>query len=278
MNTKNKTLCDLCPRMCQIPEGGLGFCKARMAENGKIKPLSYGKLVALALDPIEKKPLAFFHPGSTILSAGTFGCNMNCPFCQNFQLARAGSNDLKSYDISPKDLVNEAISLKDHRNIGIAFTYNEPCISFEYVRDTFLLAKKEKLETILVTNGQINDKYLQVLLPLTSAWNIDLKAFSQEAYKKLGGDLDTTLNTIKKASESSHLEITTLIVPGISDNLEDFKKEVDFIAKIDPNIPLHLTRYFPNYHYEEPQTSLSTMKDMKEIADKKLSHVRLGNV
>lgn len=277
MNT-NKISCDLCPRFCKISPGDLGFCGSRTNDKGRIKSLAYGKLVALDLDPIEKKPLAFFYPTSMILSAGSFGCNMDCPFCQNYKLARAKKSDLKTYDYSPRKLADLALDLKGQGNIGLAFTYNEPSINFEYVRDTFKIVKEYGMETVLVTNGQINDKYLEELLPLTSAWNIDLKSFSKENYKKLGGDLDTSLNTIRKASKTSHVEVTTLVVPGISDNLEDFKNEVDFLSDLNPEIPLHLSRYFPSYKYREESTTIDLLNEMKEIGEGKLSHVLLGNV
>lgn len=277
MNT-NKITCDLCPRYCKIPEEGMGFCKARTAKDGKIKSLSYGRLLALDLDPIEKKPLNYFYPGSMILSAGSFGCNMACSFCQNHILARSGPATLRTYEMSPEDLIKIAEDQRHRGSIGIAFTYNEPLINFEYIRDSFILAKERDLKTVLVSNGQINDPYLEILLPLVDAWNIDLKAFSKKAYKTLGGDLETTINTIKRASQTSHLEVTTLVVPGISDKLEDFKREVDFLAELDPSIPLHLSRYFPSYHYEKPPTDLSLMEEMKNLAEEKLERVLLGNV
>lgn len=186
--------------------------------------------------------------------------------------------DVRTYEISPEALVQEAINLKSRGNVGIAFTYNEPTVNFEYVKDTFKLAQEEKLETVLVTNGQINDPYLEVLLPLTSAWNIDLKAFSEESYTKLGGDFKTTLNTIQRTSQISHVELTTLIVPGISDDIEDFKREIEFIANLNVNLPLHLSRYFPRYQYNAPPTSIELMLEMQEIAKDKLHHVVLGNV
>lgn len=278
MNTKNKVHCDLCYRNCFLGNGQVGFCKARANRNGKIESVSYGKVTAISLDPIEKKPLAFFYPKSLILSVGSFGCNMNCPFCQNHEIARAGEFDYKLKKISPKELVELALDTKDCGNIGIAFTYNEPLINFEYVKDTFEIARLNNLKTALVTNGQINDKYLDEILPLVDTWNIDLKAFSKEKYKILGGDLELTLNTIKRASELSHVELTTLVVPGISDNLEEFKREIDFISKVSIETPLHLTRYFPMYEYRKQKTNLSLMKDMKEIAEEKLEHVLLGNV
>lgn len=278
MNTKAKISCDICPKTCEILPGEAGYCGARTNKDGDNFPLAYGKVVALDLDPIEKKPLAFFHPGKMILSVGAFACNMACPFCQNYRLARAKGGDLQAYDLSPKDLADMALELSERGNIGLAFTYNEPTINYEFVRDTFKVLRKEGMETVLVTNGQLNDKYLQELLPLTKAWNIDLKTFSKETYKKLGGDLPTTLNTIKKAALTSHVEVTTLVVPGISDSLEDFEKEVEFLAKISSDLPLHLSRYFPAYKYKNDPTSLDLLRQMKEIAEEKLNHVLLGNV
>ncbi len=278
MNISNKIHCDLCPKNCFLAEGEIGFCGARTNQSGMIKSLSYGRIIALALDPVEKKPLSFFYPGHYILSAGSFGCNMNCPFCQNYQLARASSAQFERQDLAPDELIEMALKLQYRDNIGLAFTYNEPTINFEYVRDSFALAKRKDLKTVLVTNGQIKDPYLTELLPLTDAWNIDLKSFSEETYKKLGGDLATTLHTIQKASECAHAELTTLIVPGISDNLDDFERELDFISELNPAIPLHLSRYYPSYHYQAEATSITLLNEMKNLAEDKLEHVLLGNV
>ncbi|NLJ94905.1 MAG: AmmeMemoRadiSam system radical SAM enzyme [Clostridiaceae bacterium] len=275
----NKVItCDLCPRFCRLAENQTGFCKARQNIDGKIKSLTYGKWLSIALDPIEKKPLAYFKQGSMILSVGTFGCNMTCPFCQNHQLARASVDDFPSKSLSPDELVEQALDLKTIGNIGIAFTYNEPLINFEYIRDTAKLARQANLETVVVTSGQINKPYLEELLPLISAWNIDLKSFSEAGYQRLGGDFKTTLETIRLAAEVAHVEITTLVVPKISDDLAEFKQQVDFIAQIEPEIPLHLTRYFPYYKYNEPPTSISLLQEMAKLARKKLNRVKIGNI
>ena len=272
------TTCDLCPRYCKIQLQDVGFCNARKNSNGQIISISYGKLLSLGLDPIEKKPLAYYKPGSLILSAGTFGCNMKCPFCQNHEIARAGEFDFKTYEVSPKELVKIAENKRDVGNIGIAFTYNEPLVGFEYVYDTAKLAKENNLETVLVSNGQINEKYLLKLLPYVSAWNIDLKCFSEEGYKNMGGDLKTTVNTIKLAVQHSNVEVTTLVVPGISDNMELLEEQVKFLSDINPDIPLHLTRYTPNYNYKEPATDVELLFKMQKIAKKYLNHVLVGNI
>lgn len=271
-------ICDLCPRYCKLKENQVGFCNARKNIEKKILPINYGKLLSLALDPIEKKPLAYYKQGSLILSVGSFGCNMNCQFCQNYEIARAREFDYKTYDISSEELINLALEKKNIGNIGIAFTYNEPLVGYEYVLETSKLAKENDLDIVLVTNGQINEKYLKELLPYISAWNIDLKSFSEEGYKKLGGDFITTLRTIELASKSAHVEVTTLIVPGISDDLELMEEEAKFLANLDKEIPLHITRYVPRYKYNEPATDINILFKMKEIAEKYLSRVKVGNI
>lgn len=274
-----KIICDLCPHFCNLKEGQVGFCNGRKNIDGEIKSITYGKALSLSLDPIEKKPLYYFKRGSNILSFGTFGCNMACIFCQNYQLARGKEGQFRHYYLEPERLIDIAEYEKRNNNIGIAFTYNEPLINYEYILDVGKLAKEKNLDIVLVSNGQINDKYLDELLPLVSAWNIDLKSFSKESYKKLKGSLDTTLNTIKRVYESgAHLEITTLVVPNISDDLEEFKEEVEFISSLDENIPLHLTRYFPSYKYNEKATDINLMYEMKGIGNEKLNNVMLGNV
>lgn len=270
--------CQLCPHYCELKEGQVGFCGARQAKSGEIQPLNYGKITSLALDPIEKKPLAYYHPGSMILSVGSFGCNMACPFCQNYHIAARRTELPEVQDITSEQLITLAKKEKKRGNIGIAFTYNEPLIAFEFILDTAKLAQAEDLKIVIVTNGQINEPYLKELLPYVSAWNIDLKTFSEEAYRKLGGYLDTVLRTIELAQAESHVEITTLVVPGISDSKEEMKKEAKYLAALDPNIPLHLTRYFPYHKYTEPATDILKMLKLKEIAKQHLNCVRLGNV
>lgn len=277
MNSE-KIICDLCPRYCSLNEDAVGFCNARKNINGKIHSLNYGKLLSIGLDPIEKKPLAYYKPGSLILSVGTFGCNMNCPFCQNHEIARAREEDYRINYITPEELVELALDKVTFGNIGIAFTYNEPLVGYEYVLDAGKLAKKNNLDIIVVTNGQINEKYLLELLPYVSAWNIDLKSFSEEGYRKLGGDLKTTLKAIELASGVAHVEVATLVVPGISDDLGLLEEEAKFLSELNPDIPLHLTRYIPHYRFHKPATEVGLLFEMKSVAEKYLNRVLVGNV
>lgn len=270
--------CKLCPHYCKLKEGQIGFCGARQAVSGNVQPLNYGKITALALDPIEKKPLAYYHPGSMILSVGSFGCNMACPFCQNYHIAARREDRSALRDITSEQLIALAKDDIKRGNIGIAFTYNEPLIAFEFILDTAKSAKNEGLKTVLITNGQINETYLKKLLPYISAWNIDLKSFSEAAYRKLGGDFNTVLRTIELAQAEAHVEITTLIVPGISDSEDEMREEAKYLASLNPDIPLHLNRYFPCYKYTEPTTDITKMKELKQIASRYLNRVRLGNM
>ncbi len=272
------TRCLLCPRHCLLAEGQIGFCGGRQAKDGLIRPINYGKITSLALDPIEKKPLYYYYPGSMILSVGSFGCNMACPFCQNYEISSGKREKLPVREVRPEDLIALARAQKRWGNIGLAFTYNEPLIAFEFVLDTAKLAQTEGLEIVLVTNGQINEPYLKELLPYVSAWNIDLKAFSEEDYRRLGGDFQTTLRTIELAAAVAHVEVTTLVVPGISDRAEDMRAEAKFLAETSPSIPLHLSRYFPSYRYTEPATSKNKMRELKGIAERYLERVHLGNM
>jgi len=263
---RQRTECGVCWRRCRIPEGGLGFCRARTAQGGVVTAENYGKLTSLALDPIEKKPLSHFHPGSMILSAGSYGCNMACPFCQNHEIAQDADAGRHTVFVSPVELVEKAHSLRRRGNIGIAFTYNEPLVGYEYVRDTAALARLEGLETVAVTNGQIEEEPLEELLPLITAWNIDLKSFHEDTYKKLGGRLDVARRTIQRAAAVSHVEVTTLVVPGLSDGEEEMRREAAFLASVDREIVLHLSRYFPRWRYKEPATPRQTLCRLRDIA------------
>ncbi|MDD2426538.1 MAG: AmmeMemoRadiSam system radical SAM enzyme [Eubacteriales bacterium] len=270
--------CPVCPRHCRLKEGEIGFCCARQTKAGEVISISYNHITAFALDPIEKKPLSFFRPGEKILSVGSFGCNMNCYFCQNFDIARANKDSVPTRFIAPVELVGLALSLKDQGNCGIAFTYNEPLIGYEYVRDTAIIAREHDLETVVVTNGQLAAQFLDELLPLITAWNIDLKAFSEKAYRRLGGDFATSKETIERAAAHAHVEVTTLIVPGLSDDPGEMEEEAKFLAAIDRALPLHLSRYFPHYHSTEAATDVKLLHKLRDIAAKHLDHVILGNV
>jgi len=274
-----KTLCDLCPRRCQLSEGQLGFCRARVNQGGKIICENYGRVTSLALDPIEKKPLRRFYPGTNILSVGSYGCNMDCGYCQNNSIARADSASIEWETISPEALVTLAEGYRPQGNIGLAFTYNEPLIGYEYVLDCAKLAKQRGLKIVLVTNGMIEPKRWARLLPYVDAANIDLKAFTQEGYRALGGDLDTVKATIAEAQGRIHLELTTLIVPGFNDDDESMREETKWIASISSQIPLHLSRFFPRHRMKAASaTPPETLRRLEKIARENLNFVYIGNL
>lgn len=275
----NEAICPVCPHHCRIPDGARGKCKARRNEGGKIICANYGKLTALALDPIEKKPLIRYYPGSMILSVGSFGCNLSCPFCQNHEIADANETDFGQFrEISPNQLCQIAEQERARKNLGAAFTYNEPLIGYEYVRDAAKLIHEAGMKNVLVTNGMAELPVLEELLPFIDAMNIDLKGFRPEIYRYLGGSLKTVKAFIVRAAACCHVELTSLIVPGMNDNPQDMERQAKWIADIDPDIPLHLTRYFPRHKMRRPPTDLSLLKHLKEIADKDLTCVCLGNV
>lgn len=231
----------------------------------------------MALDPIEKKPLARFHEGSQIVSVGGFGCNLDCPFCQNCHIAHP-TGSLALRDASPEQVVAQALALRQRGNIGIAFTYNEPLIGFEYVRDTAKLAKEHGLKTVCVSNGFTTDATLDAVLPWIDAWNLDLKG-NDAFYRSLGGALAPVQNTISRAAKRAHVELTMLVIPGKNDDLDAFRGLVDWIASVDADIPLHLSRFFPAHRWNDvPPTPVATLRIMADIAREKLSTVLLGNV
>ena len=273
------TICPICPRKCNLNEGQIGFCRARACINGVVTPINYGKISSIALDPIEKKPLLHFYPGSKILSVGSFGCNLRCPFCQNYQISMAGFQDITCQNISPRQLTDLALKLAQEPvgNLGVAFTYNEPFIGYEFVRDCCILLKQAGLKTVLVTNGQINQQPLQNLLPLIDAMNIDLKGFTQKYYDYVGGDLNCVKQTITTAYDKCHVEITTLIVPTKNDSVTEMEQEAQWIASLSPEIVLHLSRYFPRYKSQIDVTPLETLLLLQQTAKKYLNHVYIGN-
>lgn len=273
------TECDLCFHHCKLEEGQLGFCRGRLNRDGKIISINEGLFSSIALDPIEKKPLIHFHPNSMILSLGSIGCNLRCPFCQNHAISMAKPGEVSMKAMSPQDIVELAKSLKSKGNIGVAFTYNEPLINYEMVLETFKLAKQADLKTVLVTNGTLETPYFEMLLPYTDALNIDLKSFSPSFYRTLFGDLENVKANIKAAAKVSHVEITTLIIPGKNDSESDMEDEAQWLASIDENIPLHLSRFFPNYLWDDLlPTPIETLRKLKIIAERYLNRVYLGNV
>lgn len=270
--------CEICPHHCKIEEGHVGLCKGRMNKNSEIVSENYGKLTALALDPIEKKPLYHFYPGSKILSVGSYGCNLNCPFCQNCDISMVGGGEIETAKISCEELVEKALSLRNRGNIGIAYTYNEPLIGYEFVRDCAGLAKEKGLKNVVVTNGYICEEPLKELLPVIDAFNIDLKGFTEEYYHKLRGDLATVKRSIELASVKSHVEVTTLIVPGENDTEEEMEELSGWLAGVNPEIPLHISRFFPGWHMQDRDaTPVKQVYHLAGIARKKLKYVHEGN-
>ena len=275
--------CPICPHACTLSEGRLGICGARRATDGTIIADNYGKLTSLALDPIEKKPLARFHPGTTILSAGSYGCNLNCLFCQNSDISRMCGDRLSGrIDAStPETLVETALRLKSRGNIGIAYTYNEPLVGYEFVLDTARLAHETGLLNVIVSNGYINEPVFLELLMFLDAANIDLKAFSQKFYDMVGAPkgLETARRSIELAAQTIHVEVTTLIIPGLNDSTEEIDEMTAWLAGIDANIPYHLSRFHPAYRMlDRPPTPRSTITKLVEVAKSHLRYVYAGNM
>ncbi|MDO8885902.1 AmmeMemoRadiSam system radical SAM enzyme [Candidatus Oleimmundimicrobium sp.] len=284
-----KVKCFLCPHGCLISPGKTGTCSIRKNIDGTLIALTYERISSCSLDPIEKKPLYHFHPKTVILSLGSIGCNLACPFCQNWQIAQPQEafpgEDMEKIvsrvtdPLTSKQAVDLALTHRQNGNIGLAYTYNEPFVWYEYIYETAKLAHENGLKNVLVTNGYVNEKPLKKLLPYIDAMNIDVKGFSDEVYKKLGGRLVPVLKTVEIASKECHVELTNLIVPKLNDSKEEIEKLVEWIAtKVGEETPLHFSRYFPHLKYTEPPTPLKTVKMAEEIALKKLKYVHLGNV
>lgn len=270
--------CEVCPHGCTLSEGQYGLCRARLNEGGRVIPASYGMITSMALDPIEKKPLYHFTPGSMILSVGSFGCNLSCGFCQNHEISMAGKTGSQAAEVSPVELAARAKSLVPRGNIGIAYTYNEPLINFEYVRDCSFTAHGEDLLNVLVTNGYVREERLAELLPYIDAMNIDLKGFTDDFYRKVGGGLETVKHTIELSAKSCHVEVTTLIIPGENDSHGEMRELSSWLSSISNEIPLHISRFFPRYKYStrEP-TRVETIYALREVARENLKYVYTGN-
>ncbi len=241
--------CPVCPHHCILKEGQTGLCHARKNVNGQIIAENYGRITSYALDPIEKKPLARFHPGALLLSVGSYGCNMTCPFCQNASISTVGLGDVEWEEIQPEQLVEQTLALREHdsRVIGIAYTYNEPLISYEFVRDSARRARASGLVNVVVSNGMVSEDILAQVIPFIDAFNIDLKTYNPTIYQRWGGDLYAVKQAIALASKVSHVEVTTLIIPGVNDSVEEIDETAQWLASINPDTPYHLSRFFPCY-------------------------------
>ena len=292
-----KAVCQTCMHHCQLMPGQRGICGARMNQEGTIVCINYGQITALALDPIEKKPLRLFEPGKMVLSVGSYGCNLSCPFCQNHEISMAKRSSavqrgesLHMIHLSPGELAEKALEYRSAGNIGVAFTYNEPLVGWEYVRDTAKKVKEKGMKNVLVTNGTASLEVLEEILPYIDAMNIDLKGFRDEYYKKLGGSLQTVQQFIIHAAAKCHVELTTLIVPGENDSVAQMEEEAKWIAaipsaatafggnKTGQDIPLHITRFFPRYHMlDKSATDVQQVYRLANVAGKYLDHVFVGN-
>jgi pyruvate formate lyase activating enzyme len=267
--------CRLCPHRCSIVLDRTGTCKVRKNIEGKLYSVNYGKVSSWSMDPIEKKPLYHFYPGHWIFSVGSFGCNFRCKFCQNWQIAQ--QTEVFTKEISPNDLVQAAKKQDD--NLGIAYTYNEPTIWYEYVIECAKLAKQEGLKNVLITNGFIEKEPLNEILPYIDAMNIDVKAYHESFYEDLvSGRLSPVKETVELVNSKCHIEITTLIIPGMNDGKEEIELLAQWLSSLRKDIPLHLTRYFPNYKLDISHTPINTITKARDIAMKYLDYVYTGNV
>jgi pyruvate formate lyase activating enzyme len=274
---KNRIECYLCPHHCSLAPGKTGICGVRKNTGEKIELMTYGVLSGYSLDPVEKKPLYHFFPGRNILSIGSYGCNMSCDFCQNFHISQKVPESLIP-EVTINKIIKDALSTE--KNIGIAFTYNEPIVGFEYIRDIAETAKKEGLYTVMVSNGYVDCEPLAEIVKFIDAFNIDLKAFNNDFYRKLtGAELEPVKESLKQiAASGKHLEITTLIIPDQNDSEKEMESESEWIAReLGEYVPLHLSRYFPTYKRENPATPEDSLKRLFNIASGNLDYVYLGN-
>ncbi|HEY3398657.1 MAG TPA: AmmeMemoRadiSam system radical SAM enzyme [Armatimonadota bacterium] len=269
--------CHLCPWQCRIKPGAVGVCGVRQNQDGRLISLNYGQVTSIGLDPIEKKPLYHFHPGASILSLGTFGCNLSCSFCQNWQISKGRP---ATQELSPTQAVELAEEYRESQgNIGLAYTYNEPFIWAEYVQDTGTLAHERGLYNVLVTNGVVEAEPLEELLPLIDALNVDIKFWRKEHYQELcGGPGWQARETVEHAWGRCHVEITVLIIPGYNDAREELENIFTWAAGVSPDLVVHLSRYHPAYKLQVPPTPPEALLMAYQIAKQHLNYVYVGNI
>lgn len=270
--------CGLCVHACLLTENHWGYCGARYFDGETLLSPHLGYFSSVAVDPIEKKPLYHWRSGSAILSLGSLGCTMRCPFCQNHTIAHPtpGGPKRSLRQISPQALTAQMREMRLH---AVAFTYNEPALQAEYILDAAPLLQEAGMATVLVSNGMYSETLLDELCPVTDAANIDLKTFNPKTYARLGGCLDTAKRSISRLLEKGvHVEVTTLVVPGVSDSLEEFEAEVDWLSTLSPTLPLHISRYHPAHRYTAPPTDTALLQRFAAMAKNRLKHVHIGNV
>ncbi len=272
----DQVVCSLCPQQCRLQEGKTGLCRVRTNRSGRLRTLNYGEISSLALDPVEKKPLYHFYPGAFILSAGSYGCNLACSFCQNYAIAQ---HTPPTRYVPPRTMAELALQYRNEDNIGVAFTYNEPSVWYEYIMAAAPLIKQAGLKTVLVSNGYLAGEPLRQLLPYIDALNIDVKAFNEEFYRKMcHGRLQPVKETVESLIGKTHVEITTLIIPGLNDNPDEIEELSRWLASLDPRTVLHLSRYHPAYRLDLPPTPIDTIKKAQQIARQHLHFVFSGNL
>jgi len=267
--------CLLCPQGCRIGEGELGRCRVRRNVAGKLRSLNYSRISSAHWDPIEKKPLFHFHPGSPILSLGTVGCNLACAFCQNWSISQ---DTVGTQRLTPDEAVEQA--RREASNVGIAYTYNEPFIWYEFVSETARLAKAAGMKNVLVTNGYVNEAPLREVLPYIDAMNVDIKSMSEDFYRELcRGRPEPPRRTVEIAREAGcHVEVTNLVIPNWNDGDDDLQGLIEWVAGLGRDVPLHFSRYHPDYKLTEPPTPAETLVKAREMAQQKLDYVYVGNL
>ena len=274
IEAEGELVCQLCPHRCQVAPEKTGRCRVRRRQGNRLVLPYYGQISALALDPIEKKPLYHYYPGAQILSVGFWGCNFHCPFCQNYTISqRLGTEH--DY-LAASDLVQLA---KTKKSFALAYTYSEPLIHFEYLMDCAKFAQQAGLKNVLVSNGFICREPALAILPYLDAANIDLKTFNPEFYRQeIGGDLEAVKEFIRLAWGRIQLEVTTLVIPTKNDSPEEIEAIARFLAELSPYLPWHLSCYYPTYKYTIPSTPPSKVSALAEIARRYLAYVYEGNV
>jgi pyruvate formate lyase activating enzyme len=274
----DKLECLLCPHYCRLSAGKTGICGVRKNTGDRIELTTYGIISGFALDPVEKKPFYHFFPGSRILSVGSYGCNMRCDFCQNYHISQNVPASLRP-GMTIDGIISECLEAEN--NVGLAFTYNEPIISFEFMRDAAEKAREKDLRTAMISNGYVNSEPLKEIIGFIDAFNIDLKAFDETFYKKItGAELEPVKQTLRMIADSGkHLEVTTLVIPGMNDDEKMMRLQSEWMAgELGQDVPFHLSAYFPAYRRDTSSTPEKSLLKLWDIASEKLNYVYTGNM